>query len=356
MKKILFLLIVFTSAFLEFSCSRDEITHNSVSITKGAIVLYEGTGTPGSGDYAFINFDNDSVINDVFSNSNNGATLAAFPDGIFLYGQEMYVTAQGNYGQPGNIYKIRTSDNKLLGTASFGVNPYNFVLAQGYLWVTNTSGQTVTKIDLNLDTVSTLQVGQNPADIIHVQGNLYVAKKSYTSENSIAVINVFNNNVNKTYFNNPPVSVVYNGGLVYVSSYSGKKLYVLDTTFTAGKLDSISMPITEPAIGDIVAGDYSTVYVLGVGDILYSSNIGKTVYKVDITNKIVNPAPLITANPGGDIYGIAYDYVNNLIFITDSRNGSAGQVRIYKPNGDFVKQFDISGTFPKRVVIKYENQ
>lgn len=356
MKKILFLLIVFTAALFEFSCSRDEIVHNTVAVTKGAIVLYEGNGTPGSGDYAFIDFNNDSVNNDVFRNSNNEATLAAFPDGIFLFGQEMYVSAQGNYGQPGNMYKIRTSDNKLLASASFGVNPYNFTLAQGYLWVTNMSGETVTKLDLNLNTIEIISVGQNPSDIVQSQGNLYVSKKSYTSDYSVAVINVFNNNVNKIYFNSPPVSVVSNGGLIYVSTYSGKKLYALDTTFNAGKVDSIAMPITEAAIGDMVAGDYNTLYVLGVSDTTYFSNIGRTVYKVDIAHKTVNVTPIITATPGGDIYGIAYDNVNNLIYITDSRNGSSGQVRIYKPDGSFVKQYDISGSFPKRVVIKYENQ
>ncbi|RPI17891.1 MAG: hypothetical protein EHM58_07640 [Ignavibacteriae bacterium] len=356
MKKTILLFVLIITAVIQISCTRDEIIITTTTITRGAIVLYEGIGTPGSGDYSFINFDNDSISNDVFRNSNNGATLAAFPDAVFLYGLDMYIVAQGNYGQMGKMYKIRTSDNKLLDTVSFGVNPYNLALSQGYFWVTNTSGETVTKLDLDLNVNATILVGQNPADIIQAQGNLYVAKKSYTSEYSVAAINAFNNEVTKTYFNAPPVSVVYNGGLVYVSTYSLKKLYALDTTSVAAKVDSIDIPVTEPAIGDMVAGDYSTVYVLGVSDTMFASNIGKTVYKVDIANKTLNPIPIITSEPGGDIYGISYDYVNNRIYVTDSRNGSSGQVRIYKPDGTLVKQYDITGSFPKRVVIKYENQ
>jgi hypothetical protein len=133
-------------------------------------------------------------------------------------------------------------------------------------------------------------------------------------------------------------------------------LYALDTAVIGGKLDSIPVPISEPAIGDIVAVNINTLYVLGVNDTMFSSNIGSAVYKVDLANKTVNPVPIITAALGGDIYGISYDYVNDRIYITDSKNGSSGQVRIYNPDGNLLKTYNISGSFPKRVVIKYENQ
>ncbi len=355
MKKTFFFISILIIAVLISSCERDEINTSGVTTTKGALVLYEGTGSPGSGDYAFINFDNDSVINDVFRNSNGGATLASYPDGLLLYGQDLFVTAQGPYGGQGRMYRIKSTDNKLLDTISFGVNPYNIAIAQGFLWVTNSSGETVTKIDQDLNVITNINVGDSPADIIQAQGLLYVTKKSYTSEYSLAVINSLNGNVQKVFFNSPPVSAAFNG-LIYVSTYSGKKLYAVDTTSGSNKIDSIAFNIPEPAIGDITAGDISTIYVLGVSDTMYASNIGKTVYKVDINTNTVSAAPIITAESDGDIYGISYDNVNDRIYIMDSKNGlQNGQVRVYDKNGNLLKTYNLGGKFPKRVAIKYEN-
>jgi hypothetical protein len=355
MKKTLSLLSILFITALISSCARDEIITSGVTTTKGALILYEGNGSPGSGDYAFINFDNDSVINDVFRNSNGGATLASYPDGLFLYGQDLYITAQGSFGGQGRMYRIKATDNKLLDTVSFGVNPYNLAFAQGYFWVTNTAGETVTKIDQDLNVVTNINVGQNPADIIQLQGFLYVTKKSYTSENSLAVINSINGNVQKVFFNSPPVSAASNG-LIYISTYSSKKLYAIDTTSGANKIDSISFSITEPAIGDIAAGNSSTIYVIGISDTLYGGYIGKTVYKVDILNKTVSTSPIITSDPDGDIYAISYDYVNDRIYILDSKNGlQNGQVRVYDKDGSLLKTYNLGGKFPKRAAIKYEN-
>jgi outer membrane protein assembly factor BamB len=203
--------------------------------------------------------------------------------------------------------------------------------------------------------MASFNVGQNPADIIQEEGFLYVSKKSYTSENLLAVINSITGNVQKVFFNTPPVSAASNG-LVYVSTYSGKKIFLVDTTSTAGKIDSIDMNIPEPAIGDIIAGDSRTIYVLGVSDTMFSANVGRTVYKIDIINKTVNTQPIITAEPDGDIYGISYDYVNDRIYIMDSKNGlQNGQVRVYNKDGGLLKTFNIGGKYPKRAIVKYEN-
>src|SRR5437870_1520986 len=77
--------------------------------------------------------------------------------------------------------------------------------------------------------VSTLAVGPNPADLIYALGRIYVAKTSYTTENSLSIIDIFSNQVSKIFLNAPPVSAANNTGGVYVSDFTEKKLYVLDT-------------------------------------------------------------------------------------------------------------------------------
>jgi hypothetical protein len=352
-KKIFSIFAFILLSLFIFSCSRDDIVNTPVSTTRGILVLYEGGFTPGSGDYAFINTVNDSVYNDVFKNSNSNANLGLIPDGMFLYGQSLYVTSQGNFGGPGRMFMIRTADNKLLDTVSFGVNPFDFDLSQGYFWVTNIGGSTVAKIDGNLNIINaSIPVGPNPTKIVPARNYMYVAKASYTSENSLAIINVFNDNVTKVFFNSPPVSAAYNTDGIFVSTYSNKMIYKLDTLIFNSVIDSISMTsISNVAVGEIIAGNYRTIYAVGL-DTAFFSNVGKAVYKVDIFDKSVSP--VINDLSITDIYGIAYDAVNSQIVIADSKSGAApGQVRVYGTDGTLRKTYQLTGYFPRKFAFKY---
>jgi len=315
------------------------------------LVLYEGGLTPGSGDYAFINTNNDSVYNDVYRNSNNNANLGLFPDGMYLYGQFLYVTSQGNYGGHGRMFKIGSTNNKLLDTITFGANPYDIELSQGDFWVTNIGSSTVTRIDGNLNVMAAIQVGANPTKIVSSLNHLYVAKASYTSENSVAVINKFDNSVTKVFFNTAPVSAAPTYRGVYVSAYTDKKLYLIDTLQFNVVIDSISCAsVPNDAVGEITAGDNNTLYVVGTDTSLFG-NTGKTVYMVDIATK--NVTQLINDGQITDIYGIAYNPVKGQIVIADSKSGSQpGQVRVYDKNGSFIKMYQLTGYFPRKFAFK----
>jgi hypothetical protein len=350
-KKVFLISVVLTLSVLLFSCSRDEVTNSPVSNTQGILVLYEGGLTPGSGDYAFINTNRDTVFNDVYRNSNNNANLGLFPDGMYLYGQYLYVTSQGNYGGPGKMFMIGSTDNKLLDTLTFGTNPYDIELSQGDFWVTNIGGSTVTRIDGNLNIVNTIQVGANPTKIVNSINHLYVAKASYTSEYSVAVINKFDNSVTKVFFNYPPVSIAPSYKGVYVSAYTDKKLYLIDTLQFNNIVDSISCSsVQNDAVGEVTAGDNNTLYVVGTDTALFG-NTGKTVYRVDIAAK--NVTQFINDPQIMDIYGIAYNPVKEQIVIADSRSGSEpGQVRVYDKNGSLLRMYQLTGYYPRKFAFK----
>jgi hypothetical protein len=271
---------------------------------------------------------------------------------MFLYGQSLYVTSQGSFGGRGRMFKIRTSDNKLQDTVSFGANPYDFDLSQGFFWVTNIGGSTVTKIDGNLNIINaSISVGPNPTKIIPAMNYMYVAKAGYTSENSLAIINVFNDNVTKVFFNAPPVSVAYNTGGVYVSAYTNKMIYKVDTLVFNNVIDSISMTsISNDAVGEIIAGNYRTLYAVGL-DTSYFGDVGRVVYKVDILDKSVSP--VINDQSITNLYGISYDYINSQIVIADSKSGaSPGQVRVYGADGSLRKTYQLTGYFPRKFAFK----
>ena len=345
-----------------FGCQREEVVNNSVLSTSGVFVLYEGQfGVPASYDYAFINLTNDSLYTNVYQNSNNGTFLNAFPDGILLnQNQDLYLTAQGNFAGPGTIYKINSANNQLISSLSFGSNPYNLVINNNKIYVTNLSGSSVTILDLNLNImVSTLAVGPNPADLIYALGRIYVAKTSYTTENSLSIIDIFSNQVSKIFLNAPPVSAANNTGGVYVSDFTEKKLYVLDTLNATQIIDSINLAsfpaFTNEASGDILAGDPQTLYIVGV-DTVQFSNIGKILYKFNITTRTLSV--LINDPSITDMYGVSYESNNKRIYVADNNGGSSnGEVRVYDINGQFIKNYpDIGGRFPRRFAFKYTQQ
>ncbi|MCI0450514.1 MAG: hypothetical protein L0Y79_12165 [Chlorobi bacterium] len=347
---LLFVLIIFNG------CEKDEIINNPVVSTKGIFILYEGVfQQPASYDYAFIDVANNTVQSNVYQNSNNGAFLNSYPDGMALYfNQDLFITAQGTYGQPGTIYKINSDDNRLDTFRNFGNNPYNFIIVNSKIYVTNIGGDYVSIMDLNFNSlIDSLAVGPNPSDLISALGNIYIAKASYTYENSVAVINISSNNVTKIFFSKPPISVANNTGGIYVSTYTSKKLYILDS-ITSQISDSISIQIPEPAIGTIVAGNPTTLYVLGVQDTSFSSNIGKKVYRYDLSTNNLDPNFSIEFSGTDDVYGIEYDPFESKIYIANSRGGTVnGEVRVYDKNGNLLNTYsDIGGKLPKRFAFK----
>jgi hypothetical protein len=361
-KKSILILILCCVIVFFYTCQREEIINSNVISTTGVFVLYEGQfGVPTSYDYAFINLTNDSVYTDVYQNSNGGAFLNAFPDGMKLYSnQDLYVTAQGNFGQPGTIYKINSTNNQLIASANFGSNPYNLVISNNKIYATNFAGTSVTVLDLNLNIlINSVDVGPNPADLIYALNRIYVAKTSFTTENSLSIIDIFSNQVSKVFLNAPPVSVANNTGGVYVSDFTEKKLYVLDSLNTTQIIDSINLAsfqaFNNDASGEILTIDAQTLYIVGV-DTVQFANIGKVVYKYNLPTQSLSV--LIDDPAISNIYGISYESQARRIYIADDNGGSSnGEVRVYDQTGVLVKVYsDIGGRFPKRFAFKYTEQ
>jgi hypothetical protein len=351
--KFLISTVIFYSLLFLAGCSKDESPISPISTYRGVFVLYEGTSSPGSGDYAFIDFDDNSVSYDLFQNSNSNATLGLYPDGMMLYGTDLYVTSQGNYGHQGRMLRINASDNKLKDTLSFGANPYDFALALGYLFVTNLAASNVTKIDIRtMNLQNNIEVGLNPASIIHAVSNLYVTKTSYTSENSVAIINPFNDHVTKVYLPAPPVSAAFMFDGVYVSSYTRKKLYLIDTTLAPTQTkDSFAIQTVYPALTDVVAGQYPYLYIVNsqVGSF---GSTGKLVYRFNV---LTREASLLINDPTiVNIYGIAYDDFDSKIYIADAMSGAeGGVVRVYRADGSHIRDFDIYGLYPRKFAFRH---
>ncbi len=356
MKKLLAVLLVFASTVLLNGCGDEDVVNNNpVTTTKGVFVLYEGVfGQPQSYDYGFIYTDSGTVNANVYQNSNGGANLNSVPNGMILNSLGLFVVAQGNYGGAGTIYKINPSNNQLIASRNFGTNPYSLDFGQTRIYITNTASDYVSVLDHSFNPVAdSISVGPNPSEIAVSSGNVFVAKQSYTFENSLAVINESNLSVTKIFFNTPPVCVEKGENRIFVSTYSGKKIYSILPS-NAVVIDSADVPVNEPAIGTIAAMDSHTLFVLGVADTSFGSNIGKRVYKFDVLSKTLDPNFNIQFSGSDDAYGISFNSIQQKLYIANSKGGQVnGEVRVYDISGNLLTTYaDIGGKFPKRLVFE----
>lgn len=359
MKKLNFALLLFiTSIYIisSFSgCSDDNNPLIPVLTHKGVFVLYEGLfGQPQTYDYGFINLNNNNVSVNVFQNSNNGTNLNAVPDGIQVYGKYLFIASQGSFGQQGTIYKIDAVTNQLITSRDIGLNPYSLLCASnGRIFVTNTAGDYITVLDTALNIVQdNISVGSSPSEISLSGEFVYISKQSYTSENSLAIVNINNFSVSKLFFNTPPVCAEAFNGKIYVSTYSGKKIYTLNSASNS-IIDSVDLNITEPALGYISVMNSGSLFFMGVSDTAFSSNVGKRVYKLDLINKIIDPNFNIQYTGVNDSYGMAYNISTQQLYVVNSKSGTAnGEVNVYDNNGNLVKNYpDIGGKFPKKIAF-----
>jgi YVTN family beta-propeller protein len=358
MKKLFLALLVFSALIYFNGCGEEEMVNNNpVTSTTGVFVLYEGAfNQTTSYDYGFIDMSNDTVYSSVYSNSNGGQNLNSFPNGMLLDGNELFIAAQGTFGQPGSVYKINATSNQLISSQpSIGTNPYSLkILGMQRIYITNTGSNYVKLVDRNFNPiVDSIPVGFNPADIVFAGNYLFVAKQSYAPEKSLALIlNEVSNPVTKIFFGGVPVSVAVNSDKVYVSTYSYKKLFALDA-FTGQIVDSIDMPIAELGTGYLASGSSGTMYVLGT-DTAFQYNLGKSIYKVDLITKAIDPSFTINFTGTDDIYGFDYDDVENSLYVANSKGGTVnGEVRVYNPSGTLLKTYaDIGGKYPRRFAFK----
>jgi len=359
MKKRVLSFVSFTIIFCFTGCDKDEVVNtNPVNSLKGVFVLYEGVfGQPSSFDYAYIDPSNGIVQPNVYQNSNSGANLNVFPDGMLMNNnnQEILITAQGPYAGQGTIYKINSTTNRVIASKNFGANPYNMALGNNKIYITNTSGSHVTVMDLNFNIINdSIAVGPNPSDLIVTSAYAFVAKQSYTYENSLAIVHLSDNQVRKVMLPGPPVGIGIGENWLCVSTYAHKKIFRFYGD-NSQLIDSFAINIAEPAIGQICFCSSGEFYFLGVADTAYSSNIGKRIYKFNLYTGTIDPNFNVSFTGINNAYGIAYNNLEQTLYVTNSKSGQAnGEIRVYDNSGTLVKTYsDIGGKYPRRIVFKY---
>jgi YVTN family beta-propeller protein len=347
-KNIIMLIVLFTAAVYFSGCSKDNpvITPVQLPSTKGAYILSEGSLTPGASALSFYSSVKDSFYLSIFSNGN----LGLFPDGIQLYSNNLYITEQGNFGQPGKLHKLDTTGSQITENVSVGTNPYSLTIANNKIYVTNGPASNVSVLDINsLSLIKTISVGVYPQEILAIGSKVFVGNKSAfggTQDSTVSVIDVTHDSVVTTIVvrQDPSSLALTNDGKLLVGCPgSANIIYKIDPS-TYVKTDSMAAP--EGFTSDISVDLNSTnIYFIGG-----MNSSGDRVTKLDLSTKTFST--IINANAGSTFYGYGFDSDNKKHYVLDAKNFNVnGSLYIYNINNSLKNTFT-TGIAPRRVVFK----
>lgn len=339
------LALILTFNFIGCDKEGNPIVPINIATTKGAYILSEGGGSPGSSTLSLYSVVKDSFYLNIFS----GGTLGSFPDGLMLYNNSLFVTEQGSFGGAGKIHKLDTTGVVQQSSSPFGTNPYSFSILNSKVYVTNGPSSSVSVLDLgNFSLIKTITVGVYPQEIISLGGKVFVCNTSVfggTRDSTVSVIDPLLDSViaKITVRKDPSSLAITNDGklLIGCPGTSGY-IYKVDPVSLA-KLDSIVNLV------DGFSKDMSLNSL--AGDVFYISN-NNNISKVNLSTKLSSTV-ITNTNPANSFfYGYAYDEINSKHYVLDARNFVlSGHLYIYNSSGVSEKDF-ITGVAPRRVIFK----
>lgn len=233
------------------------------------------------------------------------AVLGSMPNRFVCSQDHIYVVNSGD----NSVQKIAVETGNTVETIYLGttVNPYDLVMAEGYLYVSGGLNNQVYKIDLASDTVvDQVSVGSNPAGMAIYEGKLYVGNTDYLGNYgncSISIIDLFSFNVINTVPTgvNPQYLLEVNG---YIHISCGGNWSTVMGSIQI--LDTVSSSIVHTIDMGGICGDMTltSAGIVYVGDAMNSG-----VYAYDASSWEVIYTPISPFTPGASVLAANEDYL-----------------------------------------------
>ena len=346
MCNIIYVLIISTIFFYSCADEGPSVPDTSGNSLKGVYILYEGSSI--NTDYAYYDAINGNITNDVFRTSNSGQTMGFVPGDMHIKSNsDLFITCRGTNSVNGSIYKINASTHKLISLRQLVNNPSGFTINNNDIVIANVGSNYVTKIDAGLNMIrDSIITGPMPANVLYGFNKYIVCKSAFTSEQSLASINEVNNDVTKIFFDFAPVSSSYNLYGYFISSYTRKTIFRLNSD-DFHKVDSIILPTQFGFIGDIFKKS-ATVF-LGIAG-------NKEIWEVSIaSNGALSASIKIVQTSGMTISDVVYEETKNEIYIADNNDGLFnGEMHIFDASSGALKNtIPLGGRNPVRFAFRY---
>lgn len=305
---------------------------------QGIFILNEGGFNMNNSSLTFYNFNNQTVIYDIFLQNNNRG-LGDVANDLQKYGSKLYIVV--NNSEVIEIVNPKTSKS-IKQISLSGKQPRSLAFHENKAYVSCFDG-TVVRIDTtSLVIDGMIQVGPNPEGITVANNKLYVANSgglsSPITSNTVSVIDI------NTFSEIKRISVAIGPRVIKSDKYGD--LYVACTgnygnvPASFHRINTITDEVAENYNLEVqnftISGNLAYLYA-------YSYNDQSRWFKVmDVsTENMVKENFISDATSINVPYGIAVDPFNNYVYITDAVDFvSTGKVFCFNPNGILQYSFE----------------
>jgi hypothetical protein len=220
------------------------------------------------------------------------------------------------------------------------------VINNNRIIVSNFGSSSATILDLDFNILNdSISVGAEPRSIIYGMNKYLITKAGVTSENSVAFVDEVSNQVMKLFYPAAPVSAVFNLSGFFVSGFSNKKIYRIDSDQFI-TIDSFSVPTLQFTIGDLIFKTQSQFFIIAAN---------KEIWEATINVNGISFRLLFPADSQITILTAAYEQTKNEIYIGDANDFNLnGEMHIIDAQTGLLKSsHQLGGKNPVKVVFKY---
>ncbi len=295
-------------------------------------VLSEGGFSAGTSQLSMLQIEDSLFTPSIF----NPGNIGLYPDGLFFYKNNIYLTEQGNFGGSGKIYKL-DSLGTIINSTEVGTNPYSLTIANQKVYITNGPISNVSVLNLDdFSYVKDIQVGVYPQEITSNNDYVFVANNSLwggDSDSTVSVIDTRTDSVVQiiTVKLNPSSLALTNDNHLLIGCPGDATtgiIYKIELD-NFSKVDSFFVP--EYGFGKDISVDTTknSIYFKGsFNDIVNIDLLTKNV------NRVVNPVD------AAFIYGYGYYPVNQTHYLLDAKDFSSnGALTIFNSEGTLLNTY-----------------
>jgi YVTN family beta-propeller protein len=334
------ILLTLSGLFLT-ACTNDyDISTPLGAYDNGVLILNQGNFGGGNSSISFWSNDFSSFEFNAFSSVNPSVTLGDTAQDLGFYGDKAYIVVNlSNTIQVVNRYTLEH-----LTTISNGLsNPRYIAFANGNAYVTNWGDASnaeddyVAVINLTSNSVtSSIPVAEGPERILEHYDKLYIAHiGGYGLGNSISVIEANNNTVSSIVVGDVPNSMALVNNDLYVLC-GGKPSWAEPET--SGSLVKINISTnTVTSTIPYLLRDHPSNLIFHNNKFYYT--VDSNVFSKTIEANTIPSTPIFSTTQQG-VYGVySFAIANNKIYVGDAADyNSNGKVYIYSLTGTLENQ------------------
>lgn len=350
MKKYLLLLLVFA---LFIACEEDPLSSGDGDkplTLDGVYIVNEGNFGQSNGSLSYLNLDEGKVYNEIYKTA-NGEALGDVAQSMTIVDSLGYIIV--NNSNKIEVINLKTWKKKAVIEMPAGSSPrYMALVGNGRAYVTNLYTNNVAIINLVDNTVvKTIDVGNNPEQIVVAKGKAYVANSGFGTGNTVSVINIAGDGVIKT------IRVGDNPRFVQLSAQD--EVHILcsgsygdwndPNDDTDGGIYVID-PNSDTVVDSLIISGHPSGLALNSHSSGYFLNSGYIVSYDTEKREVLNDKFV-----AGYFYGIAVDISNDLIFALDAKDyQQSGTLTVYDSQGELKYDYSV-GIIPGFAAFKYQD-